>query len=142
MKKFFSLLLILGGLTLITSSCGSNKNLFSLSSIDGEWNILKVNGDTVKSESNPFIGFNISEKSVYGNSGCNSFSGEVVQKPSLTNSISFNNVATTQMFCHDMQIEKAILESLNATRSFTKGLNGNIILLNGDGAEVLVLSKR
>lgn len=265
MKKIFSLLLILGSLTFITSSCGSKKNVLSLSSIDGEWNILEINGDTVNSETQPFISFSISEKRVYGNSGCNSFNailnvdsltpgkisfgpisstrmmcrdmsteqsimdamsqvesyetisespeeislnnkdgeklmllekramkplslsdlagewkieaikgksaignqdvapfigfdindnriygnvgcnsvnGELVQEASVPTSLSFKNVACTQMLCPDMETEQAVLESLNATRSFTKGLNGNIILLDADGAEVLVLSKR
>ena len=144
MKKIFSLFLILGSLTFITSSCVSKKNVLSLSSIDGEWKIEAIKGKSAIGNQDvaPFIGFDINDNRIYGNVGCNSVNGELVQEASVPTSLSFKNVACTQMLCPDMETEQAVLESLNATRSFTKGLNGNIILLDADGAEVLVLSKR
>ena len=38
-------------------SCGSGKNMLSVSSLDGEWNITEVDGQKISTERMPFIGF-------------------------------------------------------------------------------------
>ena len=38
-------------------SCGSGKNMLSVSSLDGEWNITEVDGQKISTERMPFMGF-------------------------------------------------------------------------------------
>ena len=56
-------------------SCGSGKNMLSISSLDGEWNITEVDGQQISTERMPFIGFDVVQKRIYGNSGCNRMMG-------------------------------------------------------------------
>ena len=49
-------------------SCGSGKNMLSVSSLDGEWNITEVDGQKISTERMPFIGFDVAQKRIYGNS--------------------------------------------------------------------------
>ena len=56
-------------------SCGSGKNMLSVSSLDGEWNITEVDGQKISTERMPFIGFDVAQKRIYGNSGCNRMMG-------------------------------------------------------------------
>ena len=62
------------------SSCGSTKEAASLSSLNGEWNIIEVNGSAIVPAENqelPFIGFDTATGKVYGNSGCNRMMGSI-----------------------------------------------------------------
>ena len=36
-------------------SCGSGKNMLSVSSLDGEWNITEVDGQKISTERMPFM---------------------------------------------------------------------------------------
>ena len=116
----------------------------SLSELSGEWKIETINGNPLEAnaEVSPFIGFKTDESRIYGNVGCNTINGELIQNPDVVNSLSFKNLAVTQMLCPEMETERVVLECLNATSSFNKMKNGNIVLLNNKGEELLVLKKQ
>lgn len=57
-KVLFSICMT--GAAFAMSSCGSTKETASLSSLNGEWNIIEVNGSAIVPAENqelPFIGF-------------------------------------------------------------------------------------
>lgn len=144
MKKSFFLFLTVGILCLMTASCGSNKNALTLSSIEGEWNIIEVNGDSVKSDSEPFIGFNISDKAIYGNSGCNNFRGTLEVDSLKPGVMAFGTIGSTRMMCQDMTLEQAILTALSQVVAYStvSDTPEKIALDNKDGKQIIILEKR
>lgn len=115
----------------------------SLSDLSGEWAIEFANGKKIvgTAEVAPFIGFNLDESRIYGNVGCNTINGALVQNEEKPNSLKFDNIATTMMMCPDMETETILLNALNETRSFSMK-DGRIYLLGENGNELLVLKKQ
>ncbi|MBC8591658.1 META domain-containing protein [Oscillospiraceae bacterium N12] len=116
----------------------------TVKNLNGEWSIKEVHGETIPTgmEKQPFIAFDVKEKRIHGNAGCNLINGsyETVEGNEL--SISFPGVAATMMACPDMEIEGKILTALNEVKSFGKLAGGGIGLYNADGTLVLVLAKK
>ena len=86
------------------SSCGSTKEAASLSSLNGEWNIIEVNGSAIVPAENqelPFIGFDTATGKVYGNSGCNRMMGSI-DLNSKPGTIDMSRLGSTRMACPDM----------------------------------------
>ena len=115
----------------------------SLADLSGEWAIELVNGKKIEgtAEVAPFIGFNTDESRIYGNVGCNTINGALVQDENVPNSLKFENVATTMMMCPDMETETIVLNALNETKSFDIK-EGKVYLLGENGNELLVLKKQ
>lgn len=115
----------------------------SLSDLSGEWVIELAGGNKIvaTAEVAPFIGFNTDESRIYGNVGCNTINGALIQDEDVPSSLRFENVATTMMMCPDMQTETIVLNALNETRSFDVK-DGKIYLLGENGNELLVLKKQ
>ena len=71
----------------LASSCGSSKNALQTSALEGEWNIITVNGKEATADKDVFIGLNLKENRVYGCAGCNRIMGvnffELQQDPFL-----------------------------------------------------------
>ena len=99
---------------LFMTSCRTTKNTMSVASINGEWNIIELNGSVLVPTPNqefPFIGFDVASGHSYGNSSCNRMMGSFVMngKPG---EIHFINVGTTRMACPNMTTEQSILAAL------------------------------
>ena len=108
------------------SSCGSTKEAASLSSLNGEWNIIEVNGSAIVPAENqelPFIGFDTATGKVYGNSGC-------------------NRLGSTRMACPDMTTEQNVLNALGQVKSYKKLGKHNMALCNASNRPVVVLQKK
>jgi len=69
-----------------------------LSELEGEWDIVKVYGDTLSTdlEVRPGVKFDIADGRISGNSGCNRITGELRSDETVENSISFHGVAATR----------------------------------------------
>ena len=77
MKKVFVSICI-ASTVLAMFSCRSVEKAVPLASINGEWNIIEVNGSKVtpgESRTLPFITFDTATGRVSGNSGCNRMMG-------------------------------------------------------------------
>ena len=103
MKKVFVSICVAGA-ALAMSSCRSVEKAVPVSSINGEWNIIEVNGSKVapgESRTLPFIAFDTATGRVSGNSGCNRMMGtfDVNAKPG---SLELGAMASTRMMCPDM----------------------------------------
>ena len=75
MKKVIFKMTAVCASALILASCGGSKNMLTLSSLNGEWNITEVDGQKITDKKMPFIGFDVAQKRIYGNSGCNRMMG-------------------------------------------------------------------
>lgn len=134
---------LLSGL-LFLSSCGTIKDTPTFSDVDGEWNIVEVNGSplTVKPDGQqPFIGFDIRSGKIYGNSGCNRImaSLDLQAKPGT---VEFKQITGTLMTCPNMEMEKKVLGSLAQVKSYRKTGRNEIALCNSSNRPVVTLKKR
>ena len=96
----------------LASSCGSSKNALQTSALEGEWNIITVNGKEATADKDVFIGLNLKENRVYGCAGCNRIMGAIQVDKDKAGHLSFGQVASTRMLCSDMATERAVLEAL------------------------------
>lgn len=125
----------------MTMGCGNTSKTVTVADLAGEWEILKVKGKSVKAEETPFLGFDVTEKQLYGNAGCNSLMGTLEIDEEKKNALSFGAVGSTKRMCADMSAENAILPALEEVKGFS--LEGeNLVLTNEAGNEVLELRKR
>lgn len=115
----------------------------TIAALQGEWLIKTVDGAPVgKSENVPFIGFNIEEKQVYGNAGCNSINGMLKTDEKDPVAIDLGQLATTMMMCPDMETETAILKALNTVKTFKVLSKDEIAFYDAAGKEVMTLEKK
>lgn len=115
-----------------------------LSALNGEWKIVEAGGQIILSgmEKQPFISFDVKQKLLHGNVGCNLINGSFVTDKDNSRSISFPGVAATMMACPDMEVEGRVLKAMNEVKSFDVLAGGGIGLYNVDGVLVMVLEKR
>ena len=98
MKKVFVSICVAGA-ALAMSSCRSVEKALPLSSINGEWNIIEINGSKVvpdESKNLPFIVFDTTTGRVSGNSGCNRMMGSL-DVNAKSGSIDLKEMASTRM---------------------------------------------
>jgi heat shock protein HslJ len=114
----------------------------SINDLAGEWIISAVSGEAVKKmEKTPFLAFNIEEKRVHGNAGCNIINGGFSQEEGNAASLKFSQMISTMMACPDMDVETQVLKALNEVASFEKNEDGSVSLLDGNGKVLLTLVK-
>lgn len=118
-------------------SCYTNKTTGSDITIDlhGQWTIVKACGiSTDKAERTPFINFTDSG-TVNGHAAVNNFFGNYTAKG---DSLSFGKMGMTMMAGPDMDIETAIVQALNDSKTIT--LQGDTLLIkNAEGKTVMNL---
>lgn len=143
MKKIFVSLCMASAL-LGLSSCSTGKQVPTLASINGEWNIIEINGSAVvpaPEQPFPFLGFDVKEGRVYGNVGCNYLTGsfDINGKPGV---IDFGTVGSTRMMCPDMTVENNILAALGKVMRYRVLDEKNMALCGSSNKPVLVLQKK
>jgi heat shock protein HslJ len=100
------------------------------------WKLTEIMGNPVTETEGTkpaYITFNIEDDKVYGNSGCNSFSGTYRLKPE--NKLTFSTMISTRMMCIDMEIENKMNKIFPAIDNYV--INGNKLSLNGIEANPL-----
>lgn len=140
MKKKNGLLMTLLAGSLMMTSCGSVKKTAAVADLAGEWEIVEVDNKPISAEETPFLGFNVKEGQLYGNTGCNSVMASFSTDEGSSN-LSFDAVGSTKRMCADMTTEDAILQALGAVKGFTLE-GGKLMLNNADGKELMELKKR
>lgn len=126
------------------SSCASTKNATEISSIDGEWYIIEVDGTAMvpaPGQSFPYISFRTKTGMMYGNSGCNSLTGtfDVKAKPGV---LHLHALGNTRMACPDMAVEQKVLAALGRVRRYRQLDMKNMGLFGSSGHAVIVLQKK
>lgn len=126
------------------SSCGGTKNVASVSALDGEWNIIEINGSAVVPVSGqefPFIAFDATEGRVYGHAGCNRLMGsfDVKAKPGT---LDLSSMGSTKMMCPDMTLEQNVLAALAKVKEYRPMEEGLLGLFGGSKVPVVVLKHR
>ena len=141
MKKKFMPFAAMALFTL--ASCQSSKNVATLSPTDlnGEWNIVEVNGSALNVKEYPYIGFNSEDNRIYGNSGCNRIMGsfELNKKPG---ELALGQMASTMMAGPNMDIERNVLNALGQVKGYKQMGKNEIALCNEQKRPVVILKKR
>lgn len=121
------------------AACRSSKDAVSVNDLDGEWNVVEIQGQAVQAESQPFIGFDAQDGRVYGYTGCNRLMGALtLSKP---NKIELGQMASTLMACPDMETERLMLNALASVKSL-KCSGKTLVLYGADKEPMMLLQKR
>lgn len=134
---------LVGGIMAFASCATANKTM-TLNDIEGEWNIVEVGSetlDTSKSDTKPFIGFDIKEGRVYGSSGCNRIM-HGLDKNAKAGTIDLQNMASTMMMCPDMDTERKVLDALTKAKSYRNAGKDKVELCDAEGKKVVLLKKK
>lgn len=104
----------------------------------GEWKAMRVKGKTVDIEIIPTMIFDFDKMTVNGRDGCNYYYASI---KSLTDSdIIFENAASTQTSCVEMEIPDLFSKALNEVVTYHVS-DQELILLDDQGNELMVFSK-
>lgn len=141
MKKTFlkAAVLLCAGIGM--TACGSGKQAVQTIDLTGEWNIVTVNGDTIKAENTPYLGLDMAEKRLYGNAGCNRMMGTFEADSLQPGKIKFGQIGTTRMMCPDMDTESKVLQTLNNVKGYA-GTEEGLVLTDTEGNTLMTLEKR
>lgn len=147
MKKFLYLCLIFVGVGLFVSCKSKNVAVASFSDLDGEWNIVELNGKVLNpTDSRQFIAFDVPRQTLSGNAGCNRMMGKIEYDNARKNIIKFAQVATTRMACPDMSGERELLQAIEKTVRFAQEGNvtpvTKIAFYGTDNSKLMVIEKK
>lgn len=123
-----------------------NRNYKALSTdlLNGEWIIVSALEKPVVGNEIVNIFFDIDTQRVYGNNGCNTFSGTLSLGKHC--SIAFTDCITTLMACHPEITERNVMQALGATTHYNTIKNDNteisINLLDEQGNVVATLTRQ
>ena len=96
------------------------------------WKLIELNGAEVAHSEGfrqePHIIFTVEENIVFGNGGCNNFSGSFEFQQG--NRIKISQVISTQMACLDMEIESQLFQLFPIIDNFTVSSDGRFLSLN------------
>lgn len=126
-------------------SCSATKTTDAAVDLNGEWDIVTVDGnavDTTKTEFRPTLGFETAAKdNVFGCAGCNSINGKA-KVDAAKQTISFSEIGKTLMLCANMEYEQQIMKALESVKGYKAAGKGCVELTNGSGKAVLQLKKQ
>lgn len=141
MKKMKVMLMAMLACGMMFMGTGCAQKAVSIADLAGEWEIVEVDNKPVSAEETPFLGFNVAEKQLYGNAGCNSLMGNLETDENQPDGLSFGALGSTKRMCADMAAEDAVLQALGAVKGFA--LDGeNLVLKGADGSELMELKKK
>ena len=133
MNKFTRILAIVMAVFSL-ASCGAKL------SIDGEWSVVSVEGQTVEaSEKAPYLVFNESEGTVHGFLGVNLLNGTYSLKG---DKLSLEHLGTTMMsgLPQDMDVEAKLLNAINSA-AVARMEEGKLLIYDAEGKELLTLAR-
>ena len=139
MKNFITIVVIA---FLIPACNGSKKVIDGTGNVQlsGTYRISSISNKAV-SENAPTLNFIELEKTIRGNTGCNSFFGNYTIDHST---LSFNDIGSTEMACEQpiMDIENAFLQALQKTGSYD--IENSVLTLysKNDRSIILVAIKK
>lgn len=136
-KLFFATTIV----AVLLASCQVSRKAVSSVQITGEWNIVEVNGEAVKAQPCPYIGFDTHNNRIYGNSGCNRITGGFELK-GRSGKITLGQMASTLMAGPEMELEQQVLAALSSVKRIGHTEADKIALYDTGKRPVMQLEKR
>ena len=116
---------------------------FKAQELNGKWTIVSVMDEPVTLEYMPFLEFNVPEKRVYGNVGCNTLSAGFEPDPKDMTAFRLIAPVTTMMACIHFDTETKIIQAINNMTHVKKGDTPNQVkLVDKEGNSLLVLERQ
>lgn len=139
--------------TTTTTQNRTNRQATDPGLLEGEWNVVELNGYPVQTgqENSPYMGFNLSERRVYGYSGCNMMTGELMVDSTRNGVIAFDKMAMTRKACPNDTMETPFVNAVNGIKGYrvidcndnnNNNSNCKIALLDGNNNTIITLQKR
>ena len=114
----------------------------SVNQLQGKWTISQVGSDTISIEEMPFMEFDIPNKKLHANVGCNIMNANLVIADENGSSISIDPGQVTMMACPNMEIEQLILQAVPQVQAVQPGATDNeMVLVDENGNALLVLTQ-
>ena len=135
MKRIITAILI-SLMTITCISCASKVEL------NGEWAITSVGTDEISvSESVPTLTFNSETGRIHGYTGINIVNGNYSHEG---RKLSLSGLGVTMMAgpADEMALERKILDAFNATRTVKMSGEGKLLLMDGEGNEIMTLARK
>lgn len=112
----------------------------SLSFLNGNWRVTEINGEKFDDDEMTIF-FDIAEKKIHGNTGCNFFNGDIYIDPVVPNAINFSAMGVTRRACPKGDQERKLLVALEETTVGLDGKDGKALLTDTRGQSVVKLVK-
>lgn len=100
--------------------------------LNGNWRVVEINNEDID---NPemTIFFDIEERRVHGNTGCNYFNGEIFLDPVNANSLSLSKMGVTRRMCPNADDERKLLVALEDIAIAISGDDSTALLTDASG---------
>lgn len=147
MKLLSSIILVLASIVIMSGCRSHYKAISDINELEGEWNVIELEGKSLSSDNPlPFLSFDLKEKRLSGNTGCNRIIGSLDIDESNSEMISFPQVGSTRMACPDMYVEDNLLRLLSSVKYFesmskTKPVT-RILLCDESKNPIMLLEKK
>jgi len=125
-------LVVLFVFSIILVSCNSENSIEKLESQN--WEVTQIN-DSKDLSKTPTLSFNVAEKTIHGNAGCNNYFGDYTVTET---NVAFNKMGATKMMCPDISVEDQFLETLEKVTMY-KFEGDKLVLLSASGDELMIL---
>ena len=108
--------------------------------LNGEWTIKSVRDKEISTRERAYLHFSLKDSTFYGNNGCNAMNGAIHSQG--LNKVSFDNIITTMMECHNATSERTILKALSEVAAYQISKKNGIrylSLMNNKGQQLMNL---
>lgn len=108
--------------------------------LNGAWHVTEIDGMPIDDDNMQLV-FDIDERKVHGNTGCNILNGSLETDLETANTLSFQKIVTTRMACPDASNETSLLVALEEVEYLKPIEKNKVALLNNRRKIVLQLSR-
>lgn len=127
----------------LAAACSTTQNVTDVQALDGEWNIVSVEGKPVvltEGMEIPVIKFDTADGTISGNLSCNRMMGtfDVKAKPGT---IDLSGIGATKMLCPDMTVEDNILSAFGKVTGYELAPDSTMLLIDAEKAPVITLER-
>lgn len=112
----------------------------NLDFLNGTWKVTSIDGKDIDVEKMKLV-FDVDERKVHGNTGCNVLNGRLETDLDEPNTFSFEGMGVTMMMCPEIEYQTAMLVALEEACKAKPISKNEVILLDSSGNEVMTLSR-
>ena len=109
--------------------------------LNGVWTVKALNDEPITSTENIQFVIDVAEQKIHGNTGCNVLNGKLITDMDAPNSISFQQLVTTQAQCPDADYENELIVAFEDASSAKPISENKVLLINNHGVVVLELER-
>lgn len=130
-------------LGMLAVACGTTQKATDVQALNGEWNIVSVDGKTLALTEDmniPTIKFNTEDGTISGNLSCNRMVGSFDVK-AQPGTIDLSGIGATKMLCPDMSVEDNILRAFGQVKGYELSPDSAMLLVDANKNVVVTLER-